>query len=592
MIYRMTVVLFISLMVLYSCGKNDQSVGSNSRISGTAAAGKGIDGVVRIKDRNNTVKIADIDSKGRYDIDLGGLVPPLVLKAEGKIRGKQVAYVSVATAGDIGGKVNITPVTDLVAAILVKKPAVSLFNQFNPDLVTESSIRTAMDSVSTVFSGILKAMGLTEKPDFMHVSFSADGTGIDAFLAITGIDVAVNDSAQTMVTIINKATGDTVTGQLTSLSGLTPLPVNPSFMELVTAFLSMEKSMDILTTLYKTAVPDKTNSTLTGQFADSFMDSGFDKTGFCSRITTGKAFSAGMVLSNLLVEDITHFSDNEISISFDQTNYGAVKRVTGRMKKEAGTWKYAGNGRMFDLSVRGRMAAPDPALNVISGLDFYFKDENNRGASLNLASVRVTGPWLPASGLKLIYNSENGEYDPVNELDDSFLYGGLFQETDGLVLNAIPDSSPSTYIFTCYTGTGAVIPMPDGHGGTAPYTVTVTHAKPYPVATLTGDVTHNFPVIVYPSMSFLSEGKTSFEAAWAAPANFSKATASYIRISWVNTDFKWFSTSINLPAGATRQIITLNASSGFVNVALAVIDVCYSYGELDIVGRLYSQETI
>lgn len=127
MMKKLLVIVCVVLMTagLFGCSGSSDNKEEEERLDpvssilkGTAATGKAIIGIVHIKDSLGVIKQADLDAKGNYEIDLAGMTGPFILRAEGRVGTTEVTVHSMATTADLGGNINVTPITDLIVANL------------------------------------------------------------------------------------------------------------------------------------------------------------------------------------------------------------------------------------------------------------------------------------------------------------------------------------------------------------------------------------------------------------------------------------------------------------------------------------------
>lgn len=69
---------------------------STVQMSGTAAAGAPISGIVRVKGANGVVVFSYIDATGHYSLDVQTLTAPYMLYAEGMVNGSTIRIYSEA----------------------------------------------------------------------------------------------------------------------------------------------------------------------------------------------------------------------------------------------------------------------------------------------------------------------------------------------------------------------------------------------------------------------------------------------------------------------------------------------------------------
>lgn len=124
----------ILLAACGGAGGGGTSTGAASTtISGTAAGGAPLVGTMTVKDSKGIEKSKNIDlaAGGAYSIDVTGLTPPFVLRADGTVGGQSVTYFSgtdsVITNGSIN--INITPFTGLIIGNIAGQIAANYYNR-------------------------------------------------------------------------------------------------------------------------------------------------------------------------------------------------------------------------------------------------------------------------------------------------------------------------------------------------------------------------------------------------------------------------------------------------------------------------------
>ena len=194
--------------------------GSNT-LSGTVAAGEPIVGTVTIKDssRPSKERFVTIAAAGKYAIDISGLTAPFMLRADGAIRGRSYSIYSGATQADVGGTINITPLTDLIVANVAGQIAVNFYQAGNFSILTSASLNAAEALLQARLQPVLAALGVN-RIDLLRTPFSANGTGIDAALGILRVTV---DATTTKATITNDINDQQIIDDLAIQSDATTL---------------------------------------------------------------------------------------------------------------------------------------------------------------------------------------------------------------------------------------------------------------------------------------------------------------------------------------------------------------------------------
>lgn len=191
------------LVSLAACDAEDELKGDSDKksvlISGTAATGAPINGNVIVKgSAGKETPLAVISSKGRYEVDVGELKAPYIIKA---IDANSKEYFSLAFAK---GTANITPLTDLVVRSVLKSgdtlPTLSsIYSEWQTQSanVNSDKLSAAQKVVYKNFEGLMLLAGITKEKFalFMTQPFVTDSTGLDK--ALDKLTVTVTGSSIT-----------------------------------------------------------------------------------------------------------------------------------------------------------------------------------------------------------------------------------------------------------------------------------------------------------------------------------------------------------------------------------------------------------
>lgn len=213
-----------ALLALSGCGGggggSDGSSSSSSSsgsatafLSGVAATGTGLIGTVTVTDSNLTVVSVPTDSNGNYNINVTGMVAPFVLKIHATMGSRDYDYYAPATADDIGGTINITPLSDLILANLATDIAANCaVSNACIAALTKANIDTQIGSLRTLLAPTLTALGISSSADLLRAPFTAGShTGVDALLDVLNVNV---DTATKIATITNVVSGSSVTNNV------------------------------------------------------------------------------------------------------------------------------------------------------------------------------------------------------------------------------------------------------------------------------------------------------------------------------------------------------------------------------------------
>ncbi|RLL51570.1 HYR domain-containing protein [Mariprofundus sp. EBB-1] len=170
-------------------------------LSGTAATGKPIAGLVFVKDANGVVQQIGTQVNGSFTLNATGLTPPLLLKVV-PTNGSAPLY---SYASSVTQTINITPLTSLALFLGNNKADLgALYATWNGTGITAAAIASAQKTVNANFANQLRAAGVNPASyDFMTTPFTANSTGVDGFLDT--LRLTINQQAGTFTTSINAA---------------------------------------------------------------------------------------------------------------------------------------------------------------------------------------------------------------------------------------------------------------------------------------------------------------------------------------------------------------------------------------------------
>jgi C-terminal processing protease CtpA/Prc len=189
------VLSILLLCFLFSCSlEDDEKISSSSEentvslINGIAASGSPIDGMVTIRGTlGNSVDCA-IGTNGYFSANVSALTAPFLLDAKGTVNDFEVHYYSYANTD---GQVNINQLTHVTVCMAIQND-INLYGTPNASLMDSNDISYYAGGINYLLSASYIALGLEEDFDFLHNSFSANGTGFD--LLLDRISIAISNS--------------------------------------------------------------------------------------------------------------------------------------------------------------------------------------------------------------------------------------------------------------------------------------------------------------------------------------------------------------------------------------------------------------
>ena len=225
-------------------------------LSGTAAGGAAMVGQVIVKGSLGEVISTTIDANGHYEIDITGLTAPFRLRAEGTVGGKPFKLHSYTAKANVGGTVNITPLTDLIVANAASQLPQDFFDSTVDTSLSAEALTLQESALKAKLQQVFDALNLDDI-NLFNSSFSADHTGLDAALDLIKIEIDPNNSAE----ITNLLNGTIITDDITvsddndstlefdadsvADAAIELLAISTLFENLTLAFVEMPESEDI-----------------------------------------------------------------------------------------------------------------------------------------------------------------------------------------------------------------------------------------------------------------------------------------------------------------------------------------------------------
>ena len=397
---------------------------ASSHFSGTAAAGLPLVGSVTVKDAKGASKTVPLDN-GTYSVDVTNMTGPFVFRAEGIVGGERYVIHSAATAADANGTINITPLTDLVVANIAGQLADKYFDSGNFSGLSKAELDSEASGLKAKLLPVLLALGVDGSIDLLRTSFTPLSSALDKALDVLRVSV---DPATSVATITNIVTQQQITDDLAikaaAETSATPLSgdgmgtaadditlIRQALSDFTAKFangspapaelLPLLTSTDPVTGTYNFRFADQSASQFTNEVvADanlvgaSFTDVVIRKIDYV--ITASNSSPRAFV-------EFTHKDKNGVSFNRER-NMQLVKGTDGK-------WRLRGDGRVLETITHIQAVKDEVAGCFTSGLQFSIEDLNT-GNSASVAAVVVTGPGLPAAGLRHVRPSAGG-YWPI-----------------------------------------------------------------------------------------------------------------------------------------------------------------------------------
>ncbi|MBU2643258.1 hypothetical protein KKI24_01015 [bacterium] len=412
----------------------------NKFITGTAAVGAPIVGIVNVKGVNGNTASAPIDSNGKFELDVTALASPYILFARGTVNGESVELYSTGVADVI----NITPITNFILAnALDGDPAVS-YGTWNTASLTEVALTEATVEVRTQLDPFLTAIGIDSATDLISTPFDIGDDGLDALLEIVDIDFHGDPTTTTITSVI---TGNSITGSETFASDEVDLITNG-----IDALTAMNDFWLKVSALFATEQPtiDQLNDEIAPLIADDFLGSGRNKAAQLDRWASG-VLTLGFTVQESIVRRMV---PSEYGAYWDGYITRAVATSTnGTLVFDSAfvfdgvNWLWYGDQRIVTISAQFRASRISPGTGDVyqSFLRLRIEDLNLLAYNAGVLSAIVTGPGLPAQGLKFDRDYPRNRfcvYVSVSQCQDENYY---FPTDDAIT--GIPENAEYTFRF-------------------------------------------------------------------------------------------------------------------------------------------------
>ena len=543
------VILSILLAVfLTACGAgggggDGVSSSGSLTISGIAAAGAPIVGIVNVKGADGGTASSPIDADGTYSIDVSSLTAPYILYAEGTVDNRTVSLYSYA---DGPGQINITPITDFILRYAVGSSPDSIYNNWNGTQVNSSDVNNAEDIVKQQIQPVLNSVGLSNV-DLLSDPFTVGEEGMDTVLE--ALDISYNGK---QVTVTNEYTGSSFTDDITSPGKSSGLPASDETN--TTAVLSdidaINQVLDILVSLYSSSAPDL--NTLQSQWAphmaSDFFNDGRNTTQELNEWIQGEGPTVGMTLNATIVEPAT-FSGYQkaYKIRLFYSGTEGSENFATYMVNDGSQWLWYGNQEPADIDLSFlayKSIDPNGNISLESGFLMYIGDDYNYLYNQGVRSAIVTGPGLPSSGLILEHGYQHGYPDTSFDVcNGNYCGGDLYMVDDDTILSQIPQDS--TYTISFYTQTADTVSLSDTP------VITTTKIIPYKPVYMSEINESMFPTIISPSEHSLSATNIPgiLQVEWINPSN--------MEVDWMDLNWDyWDSQNSKIAHGHTHKDVT------------------------------------
>jgi len=600
----------VLLFTLAGCGggASSPSAAPTVAITGTAAAGAALNGLVVIKDSSSPGKTANTstDSNGNYSFttdQLSGTTPPYMLQITYEVAGVKYYLTSAATGSDLANgtaTINITPLTDLVVANLANDIASNVFNNGNfSSILTPTALQAGAAALAAQLQPLLAAQGVSGAVDLLHDSFTANsGTGLDGVL--DALKVTVDPATKTAI-ITNRLNNSSITNDLGTTTNTAQISVTGDVP--LTDLQAITNGFNNFSALMATAPAADAPALLAFFDQANFLQNGKNLAAFLQEITTNPTVTGGYLsFSNISLDAVPSWVTTVPSGATAYKVHFTVllnKAPNSReafiiYKASSGDWLLLGDQKIAKALINAMETAS--YFTNTTGTPVYCTglepSVSIKGGSANISYAIVTGPALPTNGLLLFNDGTNNEdfmiADPsatyngtattaLSSNTSTCGYNSLYPLTDAQIgevaTNLASGTNPGKYTIALYDDNGTPADMTDDkllatYGPTipsAPLLSTQLGASLFP----TVDPTYNATAMQTVLADAKGSAVQSFTFNWTAPT----APGLFASSAWL-----WLTNTTVQPQTFQNVTVDLAANAASATAAIPLLAGANSVG--------------
>lgn len=426
---------------------------SSTSVAGVAATGQAMAGAtITIKDANGVSASKTADAAGSYTFDVTNLTAPFVITATLQVGDTQLTLTSMLAekpAAGSTGIANVTPLTNAMAALLAPNgnPEELIATGVSKTAVTQAKLDDVAAKIRAAIENILKEAGLDPtKFDPVSTVFTANRLGADRVLELVRVELTGQGVSLTNPSALDDGSGSAsvqITPTTTVVSKLPAPPVGTTL-----------DALDHLATLLDACFADAPEVRVTAQDVrgvPTVLSAACDAVPVATNYKSGGYNALARYSGILKSADFTGAKFSKPERLFTSAATGSVFfRLPYKTAAGAGgiitdiaaqtnpvgkpyQWEIVGNQRDYDSTVDARL----DNFNQINpnntqesskgqyrvGLRLFFNPLNTAG--LNVQTVRVKGPGLPAAGVVMHRSAVCGtnDYMTITNKTGSLLNG-------------------------------------------------------------------------------------------------------------------------------------------------------------------------
>lgn len=394
-------------------------------LSGTAAAGLPLVGTVTVKDALGATRSAPISANGVYTIDVTGMTAPVMLRATGTVGATSYVIHSASASISANGTVNITPLTDLIVANAAGQIAATYFAGSSFANLTQAELDAETAALKAKLLPVLLAMNVDAAIDLLRTPFTPLASALDSALDVLRVSVDATTQVATITNLVNQiAITDNLATKAAAETGATPMAATGMGTAAADVVL-IRKALTDFIALFATGLPQPTQ--VLPLLSSNFLHQDTSRANFANGVAQASDL-VGASIAALEIRGIDYSNNggaNPVArISFAIKNRQGIEMSRNDnwkiIRGTDGVWRAHGDQRIFDLSGHTHLVKDSVGGCLASGLEFNIHD-NDSSNSAAIDHLMISGPGLPAGGVKYQRNAAGDQFTPVGTGNPSWL---------------------------------------------------------------------------------------------------------------------------------------------------------------------------
>ncbi len=433
-----------ALAVLSACGGGGSDnaatpatpTPSASMVQGTAATGAFMaNAQITIYDADGKSVTVPADANGKFTADVTNLRAPLAVVATGNAGASHATYVSVLASKPAGGAsstVNVTPLTTVIAALLVGggDPLELAKPNVLSSKAASAQVQQAVALLRAVLANVAAEAGLDAASfDPISTPLVRQGEGADSVL--DNVRVTLTSNGAKLTTVGTAVSDDSKGAEVSLTSDALGKPANkvlpkPEIKTTTATFEGIRAALQACFALPPAQRRDATTvlGACQAAFSADYLNRSYTAREDFSLLLGSDDMTGAIFTTPAVVFYSTNAQSQATAylrmsyVRTDGTTDQISRVATNRAAAGAApNWQLTGNQRVYDAGVTPRLTRITE-LNPVSAQGIVSRYESavrivfnpNRAEGLKAQVVRVTGPGLPAAGAVLSRSRACGTY--------------------------------------------------------------------------------------------------------------------------------------------------------------------------------------